>query len=69
MQFLADEPYCKAKEIRFSKITEFDPVQHQSILTGLESGKVRDGRKVRFGFNNCLDAKPEVRQRCPRHRN
>jgi hypothetical protein len=29
---LADEPYCKAKVMRFSKITEFDPVQHQSIL-------------------------------------
>jgi uncharacterized protein YciI len=30
--FLADEPYCKAKVMRFSKITEFDPVQHQPIL-------------------------------------
>ena len=31
-EFLADEPYCKAKAMRFSKIMEFDPVQHQSIL-------------------------------------
>jgi uncharacterized protein YciI len=30
--FLADEPYSKAKVMRFSKITEFDPVQHQPIL-------------------------------------
>jgi uncharacterized protein YciI len=31
-EFLADEPYCKAKVMRFSRITEFDPVQHQPIL-------------------------------------
>jgi uncharacterized protein YciI len=31
-ELLADEPYCKAKVMRFSKVTEFDPVQHQSIL-------------------------------------
>jgi uncharacterized protein YciI len=30
--FLADEPYCKAKVMQFSKITEFSPVQHQPIL-------------------------------------
>jgi uncharacterized protein YciI len=30
--FLADEPYCKAKVMRFSRITEFDPVQHQPVL-------------------------------------
>ena len=30
--FLADEPYCKAKVMRFSRITEFDPMQHQPIL-------------------------------------
>jgi uncharacterized protein YciI len=30
--FLADEPYCRANVMRFSKITEFDPVQHQPIL-------------------------------------
>jgi hypothetical protein len=29
---LADEPFCKAKVMRFAKITEFDPVQHQPIL-------------------------------------
>ncbi|MFY9840273.1 MAG: YciI family protein [Xanthobacteraceae bacterium] len=29
--YLADEPYCKAKVMRFAKVTEFDPVQHQSI--------------------------------------
>ena len=31
-EFLADEPYCKANVMRFSKITEFDPVQQQPIL-------------------------------------
>jgi hypothetical protein len=31
-EFLADEPYCKAKLMRFSKIIEFDLVQHQPIL-------------------------------------
>jgi uncharacterized protein YciI len=30
--FLADEPYNKANVMRFSKITEFDPVQHQPAL-------------------------------------
>jgi uncharacterized protein YciI len=30
--FLADEPYCKAKVMRFARVTEFDPVQHQPIL-------------------------------------
>ena len=33
-EYLADEPYCKAKVMRFSKIIEFDPVQHQPILKG-----------------------------------
>ena len=32
--FLADEPYCKAKVMRFSRIVEFDPVQHQPVLAG-----------------------------------
>ena len=32
MTFLADEPFCKAKVMRFSKIIEFEPVQHQSVL-------------------------------------
>ena len=31
-EFLADEPFCKANLMRFSKITEFNPVQHQSVL-------------------------------------
>ncbi len=31
-EYLADEPYCKAKVMRFSKIVEFEPVQHQPIL-------------------------------------
>ena len=31
-EFLADEPFCKAKVMRFSRITEFEPVQHQPIL-------------------------------------
>jgi uncharacterized protein YciI len=30
--FLADEPFCKANLMRFSKIIEFLPVQHQSCL-------------------------------------
>ncbi|HLH87942.1 MAG TPA: YciI family protein [Xanthobacteraceae bacterium] len=29
---LADEPFCKAKVMRFARITEFDPVQHQAVL-------------------------------------
>jgi uncharacterized protein YciI len=31
-ELLADEPYTKAKMMRFSRITEFNPVQHQPIL-------------------------------------
>ncbi len=31
-EFLTDEPFCKAKVMRFSKITEFNPVQHQPTL-------------------------------------
>jgi uncharacterized protein YciI len=31
-EFLADEPFCKAKVMRFSRITEFEPVQHQPVL-------------------------------------
>jgi uncharacterized protein YciI len=31
-EFLADEPYSKAKVMRFARVTEFDPVQHQPIL-------------------------------------
>lgn len=32
MAFLADEPYGKAGVMRFSKITEFSPVQYQPTL-------------------------------------
>jgi uncharacterized protein YciI len=31
-QILADEPFTKAKKMRFSRITEFNPVQHQPVL-------------------------------------
>jgi len=31
-ELLADEPFCKAGLMRFSKIIEFDPVQHQPCL-------------------------------------
>ena len=31
-EYLANEPYCKAKVMRFSKIVEFEPVQHQPVL-------------------------------------
>jgi uncharacterized protein YciI len=31
-EFLADEPFCKARLMRFSKIIEFNPVQHQPML-------------------------------------
>ena len=31
-EFLANEPYCKAKVMCFAKIIEFDPVQHQPVL-------------------------------------
>jgi uncharacterized protein YciI len=30
--FLADEPFCKAGLMRFRKIIEFNPVQHQPVL-------------------------------------
>jgi uncharacterized protein YciI len=30
--WLADEPFCRAKVMRFARITEFDPVQHQPVL-------------------------------------
>ncbi len=29
---LAEEPFTKAKKMRFSRITEFNPVQHQPML-------------------------------------
>jgi len=31
-ELLAEEPFCKAGLMRFSKIIEFSPVQHQPIL-------------------------------------
>jgi uncharacterized protein YciI len=30
---LADEPFTKAGKMRFSRITEFNPVQHQAVLS------------------------------------
>jgi uncharacterized protein YciI len=32
-EILADEPFCKAGLMRFSKIIEFNPVQHQPFLS------------------------------------
>jgi uncharacterized protein YciI len=32
-KFLADEPYCKANVMRFNRITEFNPVHHQFVLS------------------------------------
>lgn len=32
-EWLADEPFCKAGLMRFCKVIEFDPVQHQPILS------------------------------------
>ena len=31
-ELLADEPFTRAKKMRFAKITEFNPVQHQLVL-------------------------------------
>jgi hypothetical protein len=31
-KLLEDEPFVKAKKMRFSRITEFEPAQHQGIL-------------------------------------
>ena len=31
-EVLAEEPFTKAKKMRFSRITEFNPVQHQPVL-------------------------------------
>jgi uncharacterized protein YciI len=32
-EILADEPFCKAGLMRFSKVIEFNPVQHQPFLS------------------------------------
>ena len=37
-EFLAEEPFCKAKLMRFSRIIEFDPVQHQPVLSDWFAG-------------------------------
>jgi uncharacterized protein YciI len=37
-EFLAEEPFCKAKLMHFSRIIEFDPVQHQPILSDWFAG-------------------------------
>ena len=29
---LAEEPFTKAKKMRFSRITQFEPVEHQPVL-------------------------------------
>jgi uncharacterized protein YciI len=31
-ELLAEEPFTKAKKMRFSRITQFDPVLHQPLL-------------------------------------
>jgi uncharacterized protein YciI len=31
-RILSEEPFVKANKMRFSRITEFDPVQHQPVL-------------------------------------
>jgi len=31
-EILAEEPFTRAKKMRFSRITEFNPVQHQPVL-------------------------------------
>jgi uncharacterized protein YciI len=31
-EILAEEPFTKAKKMRFCRITEFNPVQHQPML-------------------------------------
>jgi len=31
-ELLAEEPFVKAKKMRFSRITEFHPAQHQPLL-------------------------------------
>jgi uncharacterized protein YciI len=36
---LAEEPFTKAKKMRFSRITEFNPVQHQPILKDWFAGR------------------------------
>ncbi len=32
-EILADEPFCQANLMRFSRIIEFNPVQHQPFLS------------------------------------
>jgi uncharacterized protein YciI len=36
--FLADEPFCKAGLMRFCRIIEFNPVQHQPALKAWFAG-------------------------------
>ena len=31
-ELLAEEPFAKAKKMRFSRITQFEPAQHQPVL-------------------------------------
>jgi uncharacterized protein YciI len=33
-RYLADEPFTKAKAMRFSRITEFNPLQHHPMVEG-----------------------------------
>ncbi len=32
-ELLAGEPYCKANVMQFKTVTEFDPIQHQFLLS------------------------------------
>ncbi len=38
-EILAEEPFTKAKKMRFSRITEFNPVQHQPLLEDWFAGR------------------------------
>ena len=37
--YLAEEPFVKAGVMRFSRVTEFDPIQHQGFLKGWFKGE------------------------------
>lgn len=41
-ELLAQEPFTKAKKMRFSRITQFNPVQHQPLLRDwFANGKIK----------------------------
>ena len=57
-EFLADEPYCKAKAMRFSKIIEFDPSSAPARSEGLvwKAMRCAIAEKSAFGVINVISS-------------